>query len=237
MIFMDMQMPVLDGYTATRRLREAGSTVPIVALTAQALRGDDLRCVEAGCTAYMTKPIDLDRLLETVGRFIPYTTVEAPGDSADAVPPRLVGTNDSLGVAAPDRQVRRIELRKGAKSTLGVQLVKPETTRPARHKIYSQLALSRDEVAEIVRDFQRELKGRLATIQKCLDDRDWESLAREAHWLKGAGGTVGFAEFVEPSLGLEKLARVERDATTASQYVAELRELASAIDSGSNRCL
>lgn len=80
LVFMDMQMPVMNGFDATKTIRQENSDIPIIALTASAMKGDDYKCIEAGCNAYLSKPIDRAQLVEILRTYLPSKTSTSTED-------------------------------------------------------------------------------------------------------------------------------------------------------------
>ncbi|ETX02076.1 MAG: hypothetical protein ETSY1_04940 [Candidatus Entotheonella factor] len=202
-ILMDMQMPVMDGQTATRHLRQQGIEVPIIALTAHAMKGFEQEVMAAGCSGYLTKPIDIDGLLQVLADLLGGQRVSREAVETEPLSPPSPHSSDPI----------------------------PEQLAALETPIVSRLAAN-PRFHPIIEKFVTRLHEQLEAMATAWDNRDLAELASLSHWLKGAGGTVGFDDFTEPASNLEQLAKAALaggDETHIEDTIIELRQLASRV--------
>ncbi len=213
LVLMDIQMPVMDGVTATRTLRQRGFDKPVIALTANAMKGFERELEDGGFTGFETKPIDIDRLLARLAGLLGGTRQAAP--PVPVAQPARVESADRAPQAEATRETERV-LANARKADAAV----PIRSRLAAHP----------RLARVAAEFCTKLPSKLDEMQAALDDGHLETLGTLAHWLKGAGGSVGFDALFEPARDLEAAAKAA-DGAAAGQCLERLRGLSARLES------
>ncbi len=194
LVFMDVQMPVLDGLEATRQIRkgEVGH-VPIIAMTAHAMKGDRERCLAAGMDDYLSKPILPQALSDMLGKWL------VPGDLAPL-------TGDAAGLA------RRVGV---ATANVGAGGDDASGRLPAPVLFDRQAFLARlmgDEalVKEIAAEFLNDMPAQLEKLRRHVALGDADLAGRQAHSIKGATANVGGMALSAVASEMEQAAKAGR---------------------------
>lgn len=180
LVLMDVQMPVLDGISAAREIRgmERFAALPIIAMTANAMKEDRDRCLAAGMNAYITKPIDPDEMFRTLGLYY------SIGDRAAEPPARFESPPDARDVPRiPD--ILGIDTEGGLRRVLG----------------------NADLYLDLLRRYSEGQRGAVEAIREALSCGDRLLAERVAHTIKGVSGNLGAGEAQEKAGKLESAIR------------------------------
>jgi two-component system sensor histidine kinase/response regulator len=195
-VLMDIQMPVMDGYQATRKIREwetevrkEGSTLspqssalPIIAMTAHAMAGDEEKSLAAGMNGHVTKPIDPDQLFATLQKWVQPTDEPAPIEQTDLSHQETTPTDSrSQAQKLPDL-LPGFELAQGLERLQGNQ------------KLYRKLLL----------DFGAKYTEAASEIRMALDNGDLKQAHSLIHNLKGLAGNLAATELQSAAAEMEK---------------------------------
>jgi len=214
LVLMDCQMPVMDGYETTRAIRDTNSSVqnhniPIIAMTANVMKGDREKCLAAGMTDYVAKPIRLQELADTIERNLPAPDRESFSQQE--------GTDTTPQQQSPDEPCNELPYDKSF--------------------ALDHVGGDEDMFSELVAIFLAESRGALARIHEAVSSGDPEAIVKAAHALKGSMGILAADDAVAAAQAVETLGQSGdlqgiQEATAALSV--EVRRLTSALNRETN---
>jgi polar amino acid transport system substrate-binding protein len=211
-VLMDIQMPIMDGYTATREIRNLKSeirNVPIIAMTAHAMAGDEEKSLAAGMNDHVAKPIDPDKLFSTLQKWIKPSGkrvhVQKSGVAFEqSESDKAVAAEDELPESLPG-----FDLADGLKRLQG------------NKRLYRKLLLS----------FASDYNTVANEIHQALDAGDFDQARSLVHNLKGLAGNLAATEVQSAAVNFEKLVKgAEKKTPSTKELRIKFSELENALD-------
>jgi two-component system, sensor histidine kinase and response regulator len=211
-VLMDVQMPVMDGFEATRRIRHdpALSGMPVIAMTANAGRDDQVRCQQAGMDDFLTKPVVPNLLFATLSKWLSQRAAEARTAQVRTVNP----------AAAPT-------LSPGATPARRATDVMPATEEPPLFDLTvlgQTFGNKADKMRKYALMFLTSGRDGLAEVEAALAAGDMQRLSELGHRIKSSARAVGALGFAELCLALERV-KPGDDPAQAARIVARMRAM------------
>lgn len=178
LILMDIQMPEMDGFQATREIREQVKfkNLPIIAMTAHAMSGDKEKCLSVGMNDHIAKPIELEQLIPVLSKWL---------DKNINLLPQF---NLSPDNTTEESLFRLPDIIPGIIQTEGLKKIH------GNHRLYHKL----------LKQFYKDHKETANTIRKCLNEQELLSAQHLAHTIKGVAGNLGAIDLYETATNLEQ---------------------------------
>jgi len=211
-VLMDVQMPVMDGYTATREIRNLKSeirNVPVIAMTAHAMAGDEDKSLQAGMNGHVTKPIDPDQLFATLQKWIQPSEKRAM-------------TQTPVVSVAPSGEAKVVSIEEWLPESLpGFDLADGLKRLQGNKKLYRKLLL----------DFATGYGKAGIEIREALDAKDFDRAHSLVHNLKGLAGNLSATGLQAAAVNMEKLVKgVDKIAPASKQLNLRLAELETVLN-------
>jgi signal transduction histidine kinase/CheY-like chemotaxis protein/HPt (histidine-containing phosphotransfer) domain-containing protein len=212
-VLMDIQMPVMDGYEATREIRRDSRfhDLPIIAMTANAMAGDREKALAAGMNDHVAKPIDVAQLYEVLGKWVKAAHPQSVEDEGSPIEGVQNGNRDAATTAAQGP----------LPSIAGVD------TAAALKRVGGNAALYRNLLIK----FGRSQADAPARIREALASGERETAQRAAHTLKGVAGNIGASDLQAAAQGVEEAIRADT-ARNIEPRMAELDDALSIVIRG-----
>ena len=208
-ILMDIQMPVMDGYTATREIRKDKrfKELPIIAMTAHAMTGDEDKSLEAGMNGHVAKPIDPDQLFAALQKWIQ--------------PSKRQVQQQEVSVGRPESDAPVPAEDKLPEYLPGFDLTDGLNRLQGNKRLYRKLLLS----------FASDYNAVANEIQQALDAEDFDQAHSLVHNLKGLAGNLAATDLQAAAVNLEKLVKgIDKKAPSSEQLNLRFAELENALN-------
>ena len=202
LIFMDIQMPVMNGYEAAVKIREKGVKIPIIAVTANAVAGEKKKCTEAGMDDFLTKPFKKGDLFPIIGKWLLGDGEVSELEEIDSADDNDAG--DPLTVDDPEILEIQMNIDEQDSSTLSDEEGRSVFNYNSALDIFMG---EKDVLDEVLSEFKERVVSQIASMKKLLDDSKFEDLTREAHSIKGGGLNLSMERLGDAAALLEKSAK------------------------------